>query len=72
MMPVSFLTAARSDEVRRARWDEMDTDACVWIVPAARMKMQREHRVPLSGRAGEILDAVRAAGSCSPAVATDR
>ena len=49
------LTAARSGEVRLATWDEMDLDAGVWTIPAARMKAKREHRVPLSGRALAIL-----------------
>ena len=56
------LTAARSGEVRGAVWDEMDTQARVWTIPAARMKMKRDHRVPLCGRAIEILDAARALG----------
>ncbi len=50
------LTAARSGEVRNARWEEIDRDAAVWTIPAARMKNGREHRVPLSGRALEVLD----------------
>ena len=49
------LTAARSGEVRLATWDEMDLDAGVWAIPAARMKAKRDHRVPLSGRALAIL-----------------
>ena len=49
------LTAARSGEVRLATWDEMDLDAGVWAIPAARMKAKRDHRVPLSGRALTIL-----------------
>ena len=49
------LTAARSGEVRAACWDEIDLDRKVWIVPAERMKTSREHRVPLSGRAVEVL-----------------
>ena len=48
-------TAARSGEVRLATWDEMDRDAGVWAIPAARMKAKRDHRVPLSGRALAIL-----------------
>jgi integrase len=51
----TILTAARSGEVLGARWDEIDLDAKLWIVPAARMKSAREHRVPLSGRAAAIL-----------------
>ena len=54
-----LLTAARSGEVRGARWDEMDTEDHVWTVPATRMKMKREHRVPLCGRALDILGAAR-------------
>ena len=49
------LTAARSGEVRLATWDEMDLDAAVWTIPAARMKAKRDHRVPLSARAMAIL-----------------
>ncbi len=52
----AILTAARSGEVLGARWDEIDLGAKVWTVPATRMKAAREHRVPLSGRAIEILD----------------
>ena len=43
------LTVARSGEVRLATWDEMDLDAGVWTIPAARMNAKRDHRVPLSG-----------------------
>ena len=53
------LTAARSGEARLATWDEMDLDAGVWTIPAARMKAKRDHRVPLSGRALAILHDVR-------------
>ena len=49
------LTAARSGEVRLATWGEMDLNAAVWLVPGARMKAKRDHRVPLSGRALAIL-----------------
>jgi integrase len=50
-----ILTAARSGEVRGACWDEIDLAARVWTVPAARMKAGREHRVPLSGAAVELI-----------------
>ena len=53
------VTAARSGEVRLATWDEMDLDAGVWTIPAARMKAKRDHRVPLSGRALAILHDAR-------------
>ena len=54
------LTAAGSGEVRGARWAEIDTTDHVWTVPATRTKAKREHRVPLSGRAEQILDGARA------------
>ena len=40
------LTAARSGEVRNARWEQIDRDGAVWAIPAERMKAGREHRVP--------------------------
>jgi integrase len=43
-----LLTAARSGEVRGARWGEFDLDAGMWMLPPARMKSGREFRVPLS------------------------
>jgi integrase len=54
----TILTAARSGEVLGARWEEIDLDRGVWTVPPQRMKGGREHRVPLSGRALEILRAM--------------
>jgi integrase len=51
-----ILTATRTSEALLAKWEEIDVDAGVWTIPAARMKMGREHRIPLSGRALEILD----------------
>lgn len=51
----AILTAARSGEVRLATWDEIDLDQRVWTVPAERMKAGREHRVPLSAPALELL-----------------
>lgn len=56
------LTAARSGEVRFATWNEVDHGAGTWTVPASRMKAHREHRVPLCGRAVEILDEARSLG----------
>ena len=50
-----ILTAARSGEVRGVAWDEVNLDEAIWVVPAERMKMKREHRVPLSKPALEIL-----------------
>ena len=53
------LTACRNGEVRGTRWDEIDTAGAVWTIPAERMKAAREHRVPLSPRALDILDEAR-------------
>ena len=50
-----ILTAARSGEVRGITWEEVSLDDALWIVPAERMKMKKEHRVPLSNRAVDIL-----------------
>jgi integrase len=55
-----ILTAARSGEVRGAAPSEFDLDAKLWTVPAERMKAGREHVVPLSKRAVEIVRASRA------------
>lgn len=49
------LTAARSGEVREATWSEINLEKGLWIEPAARMKMRREHRVLLSSFAIKLL-----------------
>lgn len=54
----AILTAARSGEVRGAVWTEIDLEAGLWVVPAARMKAGREHRVPLSEAAVALLKAL--------------
>lgn len=51
----TILTAARTGEVIGAKWDEVDLDKAIWTIPASRMKAGKEHRVPLSARAVEIL-----------------
>ena len=50
-----ILTAARSGEIRGALWSEIDLDSAVWEIPAARMKMRRSHRIPLSPGALAVL-----------------
>ena len=49
------LTAARSGEVRGATWDELDMDAAIWTVSGDRIKSGREHRVPLTTAALDVL-----------------
>ena len=51
------LTATRSAEVRLATWREVDLVSMVWTIPEERMKAKREHRIPLSKRAVEVLRA---------------
>ena len=53
-----ILTAARTGEVIGAQWDEIDLKNKIWVVPAERMKAKKEHRIPLSDRAVEILKAL--------------
>jgi integrase len=53
----TILTAARTEEVRGATWSEIDMEKRVWKIPAARMKADREHCVPLADRCVEILRA---------------
>lgn len=60
----AILTAARSGEVRGATWNEIDLKAGAWIIPAERMKAGREHRVPLSAAAVDLLKTLpRVAGT---------
>jgi integrase len=51
----TILNASRTGEALGATWDEIDFDHKVWTVPASRMKAGKEHRVPLTERALEIL-----------------
>ena len=65
------LTAARWGEVRWTKWKEIDWEGKVWTVPAGRAKMNRRHRVPLCGRALEILEAAQELeGGAGPLVFT--
>ena len=50
-----ILTAARSGEVRGATWEEIDLRKKVWTIPAERMKNGRQHTVPLSTAAVDLL-----------------
>ncbi|MGZ5813555.1 MAG: tyrosine-type recombinase/integrase, partial [Xanthobacteraceae bacterium] len=53
-----ILTCARTSEATGARWPEIDLANAVWTIPAGRMKGRREHRVPLSRAAVELLQAL--------------
>jgi integrase len=72
-----ILTAARTTEVRQARWSEIDRDAKLWTIPGEdpatgrRMKTGRAHIVPLSDRCLEILAEAKALAGNSPLVFPD-
>ena len=55
----TILTASRTSEVIQAEWSEFDLDRKTWVVPAERMKSNREYRVPLSAAAVSALEAAR-------------
>ncbi|WP_353037717.1 site-specific integrase [Mesorhizobium sp. M1076] len=76
-----MLTVARTGEVTGATWREVDAVAKIWTIPAERMKAGREHRVPLSDAAMELLrrmaeiapeGAARAAAFVFPGAMSDR
>jgi integrase len=50
-----ILTATRTSEVLNAEWHEVDIAKKTWRIPAERMKANREHRVPLSSQAMDLL-----------------
>lgn len=54
-----LLTLVRPSEASGARWGEIDLDAKLWTIPAERMKAKREHIVPLSTQALDILEVMK-------------
>lgn len=59
-----ILSAARSGEVRKATWQEIDLKTGLWIIPADRMKAGRKHRVPLTDAAKALLEAMPRIEGC--------
>lgn len=55
LLKFAALTAARPGEARMARWSELDLDKARWVIPAVRTKMRRDHEVPLSTQAIEVV-----------------
>lgn len=53
-----ILTGARTGEVLGVTWDEIEDD--LWVIPASRMKANKEHRAPLTDEALSILEPLRA------------
>jgi integrase len=60
----AILCASRSGEVRGATWAEIDLAAKLWTIPPERMKAKREHRVPLSDAAVELLNKLPRIAGC--------
>ncbi len=58
-LELCVLTATRSGEVRGATWPEVDLVKKIWTIPAARTKQGREHRVPLSTQAVQLLETMK-------------
>ena len=58
-LEIAILTAAAPARCCGARWEEIDLDKAVWVIPGSRMKAGKEHRVPLSDRAVAILTALK-------------
>lgn len=54
-----LLTLTRPAEASSARWDEIDLDAKLWCIPADKMKMNREHIIPLSEQSLKILELMK-------------
>jgi len=56
---LSLYTFCRPVEIRKAQWEHIDIDNAIWTIPAHIMKMRRDHIVPLSRQAIELLEAQR-------------
>lgn len=63
-----MLTFVRTSELINARWDEIDFERKEWVIPAERMKMGKEHIVPLSWQAIKILEDQKEISSHRPLV----
>ncbi|WP_432726762.1 integrase domain-containing protein [Klebsiella grimontii] len=59
LIELQLLTITRPSEASGARWEEFDLDTKLWTVPAERMKAKREHIVPLSTQALDILEVMK-------------
>lgn len=57
-LQLTLLTALRTNEVLGAHWSEFNLESQVWVVPAERMKMDKDHRVPLSSAARVLLSTI--------------
>lgn len=67
-LKLMMLTFVRTSELINARWEEMDFERQEWIIPAERMKMRREHVVPLARQARVILESQKEIAGHRPLV----
>ena len=58
-----MLTFVRTGELINARWEEFDIDGGEWVIPGERMKMRKEHIVPLSSQAIAVLREIQVFGA---------
>lgn len=58
-LELTILCATRTSETVNATWNEIDLRDKVWTIPASRMQSGKEHKVPLSDRAVELIDALK-------------
>ncbi len=58
----AILNVARTGEVIKATWDQVDLQKAIWTIPARNMKNRKQHRIPLSSRSIDILNTTRALG----------
>ncbi len=63
-----LLTGARRGEMLNASWDQFDLDVGIWVKPSAHTKQKKEHRVPLSAPAIQLLSEIKAKADPSPYV----
>lgn len=61
-------TMTRPNEAASTRWQDIDLEKKVWVIPAGQMKKRREHRIPLTADAIAILNFIRPVSGCSPFV----
>jgi integrase len=65
-LELTILCATRTNETLRMRWSEVDLDAGVWTIPADRMKMEVEHRIPLCNVAVTLLRDIASGSNYDP------
>ncbi len=63
-----LLTGARRGEMMRATWDQFDLEAGIWIKPSAHTKQKKEHRIPLSAPALQLLSDMKVKAGSTPLV----